>query len=77
MAITWANPPLVWDSGSEPSWVQAALVTNGLLTIKFNSSGAGKYAGFQFAIQVPREGQAPMTVRSPDPILVNTTIGDG
>lgn len=76
LALTWADLPVVWDSGSKPTWVDTS-VTDGMLWVTFSSSGAGKMAGFQFAIQVPREGMKPMTVRSPDPILVNTTIGDG
>jgi hypothetical protein len=37
---------------------------------------AGQSASFQFALQVPAGG-SPVTVLSPDPIIINATIGDG
>ena len=80
-----ASPPISWNGGT-PTWIQPFPSGFELLPgnqMKFTITGGdggdgstdarGQGAGFHFIIQRP-DG---VLVQSPDPILVNATIGDG
>lgn len=77
-SITFAESPVVWSRGSTPDWVNAIRsspnLQNMMLTI--SSSGGGQAIGSRFAIEITTD-ESTVTVLSPDPILVNATIGDG
>ena len=73
--IRWAEPAFVWVSGAQPDWVTNPL-PDSPSTMLISASGAGKVAGFQFAVKVAVDEEPEITVLSPDPILVNATIGD-
>ena len=77
--------PIVWASGTVlspitgwPPWITPLGWDEN--TLKFSIPGpiGGQSAGFQFAINVPSTKEAgSITVLSPDPIIINATIGDG
>jgi hypothetical protein len=71
--------PIVWSNGQQPSWIKVtADLDNNSLEFSFGESAQGQFAGFQFAIDLPDDGLGrEMTILSPDPILINATIGDG
>jgi|GEM_PF-4175517 len=77
-SITFAESPIVWSSGSAPDWASASRSTTNLqnMTLTISSSGGGQAIGLRFAIEITT-GESTITVLSPDPILVNATIGDG
>lgn len=74
-SITFAASPIVWSSGSQPEWIDLTPSPTAVM-MKINPSGAGQFIGFQFAIEITTTA-GKLAVLSPDPILVNTTIGDG
>lgn len=76
---TAPESPIVWSSGETPDWVSGFSWTESTLsfTVGETSPAMGHSISLQFAIQVTPEGGEPTTVLSPDPILINTTIGDG
>ncbi|HEV7506695.1 MAG TPA: hypothetical protein VGS07_17510 [Thermoanaerobaculia bacterium] len=77
-SITFAESPVVWSSGSAPDWVNAIRSSSNLqnMTLMVSSSGGGQAIGFRFAIEITA-GESTSTVLSPDPIIINATIGDG
>lgn len=54
-----------------PSWLSVTDVTSTTLQVAITSEAA-RFASFQFVINV-----GSLTVTSPDPIIINATIGDG
>ena len=69
--------PIVWSNG-QPSWItDTADPGNNSLELSFGKSTQGQFAGFQFAIDLPDGQGGEITILSPDPILINATIGDG
>jgi hypothetical protein len=76
-SITFAEAPVVWSSESTPDWINAirsSSLQNMTLTIP--SSGGGQAIGFRFAIEITA-GESTIKLNSPDPIIINATIGDG
>jgi hypothetical protein len=77
--VRFDSNPIRWSSGSQPPWITLnPLVENPpepppqlSFSIDADNSG-GQSIGLRFAIVV--QG---LTVLSPDPILINATIGDG
>jgi hypothetical protein len=67
---------IVWGAGTAPSWASAPPPADNTTQQLQITQGSGdtiaQLAGFQFAINY--EG---VTILSPDPILINATIGDG
>jgi hypothetical protein len=76
--------PIVWSTGTLladnrwPAWISPLPSAPGLshnntvLTFSIPGPISGQSAGFQFAVDVNG-----LTVLSPDPIIINATIGDG
>ncbi|MFL6259747.1 MAG: hypothetical protein ACJ76Y_08555 [Thermoanaerobaculia bacterium] len=74
-APVFASEPIVWSSGSQPGWVFPNPVPSDGLTLSFGidqATAMGQSIGLQFAIVING-----ITVLSPDPIIINATIGDG
>jgi hypothetical protein len=70
--------PIVWSNGQQPSWIKVtADPDNNSLELSIGESAQGQFAGFQFAIDLPDGRGGEITILSPDPILINATIGDG
>jgi hypothetical protein len=71
--------PIVW-AGGKPDWVLPLPPSAGEagFTISANATPPpfGQSASFQLALQV-QNGAGPLRVLSPDPIIINATIGDG
>lgn len=66
--------PIVWISDEgEPNWIEVQVTGSQSLNLVVSSTGAGQGAGFRIAVQVDDTNQ----VLSPDPILINATLGDG
>lgn len=78
VSINFAPSPIMPSSGTLPEWLPVELsdtdTSNMALTI--HPSGMGHSIGFSFVIQVTKD-ETTTTVISPDPILINATIGDG
>lgn len=78
--IGWPRPPapaILWNYIRQPDWVTCGPPDGTQMTMSLESPPPeGGLAGFQFVITVSEDQAKPYTVRSPDPILVNTTIGD-
>jgi hypothetical protein len=67
-----ADPAVVWSVGSQPTWITNLESDDESLSFNISSAANGQAAGFQFAIVTQ-----DVLVISPDPILINATIGDG
>ncbi|MFL6259746.1 MAG: hypothetical protein ACJ76Y_08550 [Thermoanaerobaculia bacterium] len=86
---TFHQSPIVWASGTPltkgwPEWIVPLPSAPGLdpqkTTLTFSIPGPinGQSTGFQFAVDVPNLAMGnTTTVLSPDPIIINATIGDG
>src|SRR3954469_17541556 len=82
MTVTFdATNPILWSglgAGEWPTWIDPIPPAQGLsdgntvLTFSIPLPLNGQASGFQFVLDV-----GGVTVTSPDPILVNATIGDG
>jgi hypothetical protein len=59
-----------------PSWLTPNLQPGNTVLKLMIPSDAGRFASFQFVLSVPSDG-GTVQVTSPDPILINATIGDG
>lgn len=72
--VTFASPAIAWTSG-QPSWVTPNPVSaNGnQLAFQISNQAPGQSAGFKLIVLAG--GVTP--VASPDPILINATLGDG
>jgi hypothetical protein len=71
--ITFSSPtPIQWSSPTDPIWIRWTGDQPNLLFVSINSGAAGQSVGLQF--QIEYNG---LTILSPDPILINSTIGDG
>ena len=68
---------MLFSSGSEPGWISRAITPDGLLTFTIDQDGPGQTVGFRFGIVRQTDEGKTMTIFSPDPILINATIGDG
>jgi hypothetical protein len=73
-SVSFNSSPLVGE-GSLPSWLVPTLTSGTELKLSISAS-PGQMAGFQFALDVLTPG-GTRTILSPDPILINATIGDG
>lgn len=76
--VSFANPPISWSNGSQPTWVLPNPVVSGgsagnILTLQITNAAPGQSAGFKLIILGPNS----TAVASPDPILINATLGDG
>lgn len=70
--------PIVWSNGNvKPSWIDAGPVIDNSLEFSFQPPINGQFAGFQFAIDLTDGQENTITILSPDPIVINATIGDG
>jgi hypothetical protein len=77
---TFHENPIVWSNGNvKPDWVDVATdpVEYAFLEFSFPKPVNGQSAGFQFAIDLPNGSGNTLTILSPDPIIINATIGDG
>jgi hypothetical protein len=68
--------PVVW-SVAPPDWISVPPPVGNTLTFTTTKPIDGQSAGFKFAIRLPNGLGENMTILSPDPILINATIGDG
>ncbi len=78
-ALTFGNPPIIFDGGTPPDGFVPALISDTVAQISIGSdtnTPPAKLGAFRFVINVPTSG-ASITLPSPDPIIVNATIGDG
>jgi hypothetical protein len=72
------KPPIVWSNGNvKPDWIDVATLDDKSLKFSLLKPINGQSAGFQFAIDVPDGQGGEITILSPDPIVINATIGDG
>jgi hypothetical protein len=70
--------PIVWSNGNvQPDWIVVTGPVNNSLEFSFLKPINGQSAGFQFAIDVLHDQEGEVTILSPDPIVINATIGDG
>jgi hypothetical protein len=71
---------IAWNSNQEPDWISPTTgspqVSGATMNFTITGSGKGQVAGFRFAILLS-SGPDAIEITSPDPILVNATIGDG
>ncbi len=77
---TFHGNPILWSNGNvQPDWIDVTTdpVNNAFLEFSFPKPVNGQSAGFQFAIDLPNRPVNTLTVLSPDPIVINATIGDG
>jgi hypothetical protein len=77
---TFHEHPIVWSKGNvQPDWINVVTdpIENAFLEFSFLPPINGQSAGFQFAIDLPNGPGNTLTVLSPDPIVINATIGDG
>lgn len=80
--VKFADIPVRWSTPEPPLWIDAFLKPTGQVELQIASStsvhAAGRCIGFRFVLEINMEAEeTPIKVLSPDPILVNTTIGDG
>lgn len=73
-SATAQNPPIVWTTGRKPEWLSIFYDSRNpnLLTLAVTQAGSGQGAGFQLAIEYNGA-----QLLSPDPIIINATLGDG
>jgi hypothetical protein len=70
--------PIVWSNGNvQPDWIEFTGPVNNSLEFSFLKPINGQSTGFQFAINVLDDQEGEITILSPDPIVINATIGDG
>jgi hypothetical protein len=70
--------PIVWSNGNvKPSWIDVGPVIDNSLEFSFQPPINGQFAGFQFAVDLTDGQENTITILSPDPIVINATIGDG
>jgi hypothetical protein len=69
--------PILWSSGPPPWLLMSPPPTSELLNLKFDPSSMGQSTSFQFFVEVETNGGQTALILSPDPILINATIGDG
>jgi hypothetical protein len=70
---------MVFSTGTRPSWIPllpAVSEDGSQMTFTVDSSANGQAIGIRFGI-VRSSDNGDVTVLSPDPILINATIGDG
>jgi hypothetical protein len=81
IVLTGANfhetTPIVWSNGKQPSFIDVSPRGDNSLVFSFPEPVKGQFASFQFAIRVPGGQSGEVTILSPDPIIINATIGDG
>lgn len=72
--------PIVWAGGTAPQWTLPLPHSSGEAGFKIIANAtrppSGQSASFQLALLV-QTGTGLMRVLSPDPIIINATIGDG
>ncbi len=71
---------ILWNSNQEPDWISSTTgspqVSGANMNFTIAGNGKGQGAGFRFVILLSA-GPDAIEITSPDPILVNATIGDG
>jgi len=72
--VTFNSSPILWE-GPPPSGFSVDLISGTAVKVSITST-PGRLGAFRFVIDVPTSG-GTITVPSPDPIIVNATIGDG
>jgi hypothetical protein len=72
-SVSFNSTPLIGEGGL-PSWLTYTGSSSDV-TISI-SSNPGRFASFRFVLDI-QSGENTVTVTSPDPILINATIGDG
>ena len=72
--VDGASTPVLWNPPGKPIWMTEHFDPENpdFLMLEIGSGGVGQSAGFSVAVEV--DG---VQVLSPDPILVNATLGDG
>jgi len=78
----FASTPIIWSSGEQPDWITDFSPAESQLSFTIGppapTDPMGRSIGLQFAIAVTNTTTGDsMTILSPDPILINATIGDG
>jgi len=70
---TFADQSVLWN-GSPPPWATTPSINDdhSAISLTIDTSGEGEGAGFRFGTSI---GEIPFA--SPDPILINGTLGDG
>lgn len=69
--VHFSSPPIIG-----PSWMTHGIHSGTTLPVTIRGD-ATKFGSFQFAVDVPDLIGGVKTVISPDPVIVNATIGDG
>ncbi|HEX4494044.1 MAG TPA: hypothetical protein VIE43_00120 [Thermoanaerobaculia bacterium] len=71
--------PILWSAETSPGWISASVAPDdpSLLTFTLTPDANGQSIGLQFAVNVTTSTGKMVRVLSPDPILINATIGDG
>jgi hypothetical protein len=64
--------PIVWSTGTKPDWMWVCCDSADSLTFTIPAAAYGETAGFQLIVE--HDGHQ---VLSPDPVLINATLGDG
>jgi hypothetical protein len=77
--IRFAQRPVVFIPDSPaPSWIEATLKDGNRTEVQISIQPApGQSTGLKFVLEITLENGTTTTVLSPDPILINATIGDG
>jgi hypothetical protein len=71
--ITFSRPAAIqWSTLTDPVWIKWKGNNPNVLFISITEDAAGQSVGLQF--QIEYNG---ITISSPDPIIMNSTIGDG
>jgi hypothetical protein len=72
--ISFANPPFQWstDPGPAPTWITWVGDDADTLLVSIEPDAAGQSISLQFRLEF-----RGVQILSPDPILINATIGDG
>jgi hypothetical protein len=75
---TFNSSPVVWGTTPAPTWITAVTTPpDTTTTFTLLPAALGQSVSLQFSLNVPTQGGGSITVLSPDPIIMNATIGDG
>jgi hypothetical protein len=84
LAPSFNSPPVAWGIDPAPDWLQAFTLPKlpsdpspQVALFVLYPAALGQSVSLQFSLDVPTPDGGSITVLSPDPIIMNATIGDG
>jgi len=75
----FSSVPVIWGTleSEPPNWISASRLSDKVVELTLLHGAVGQSIGIQFSVEVKNPGGESITVLSPDPIIMNATIGDG